>query len=254
MALNQKIILKKLQIMDAYKTAPADMGLVPLLLRLGNTLLDSLYGSERFDTVVVGDDPLVSLCVAVHLLRKGERVLIAPDSLDQAAWPEPEWGLRMGAIHGHYDNLLAQELSKHLEGFTSEDGLHKALSCLINECCRSRQVSILADDYLQSSHGVVKGARGQLIFFPVQACAGHSPYLNPLWRLAKRKITNLAFNRIEIEFIQAGGMVFTTPVSAFVDPEIGAPVGQARAEKTISLDDGGRADDVRSAFKYRGNY
>jgi len=253
MALNQKIILKKLQLMDAYITAPADMGLGRLLLRLGNTLLDSLYGSERFDTVVVGDDPLVSLCVAVHLLRKGERVLIAPDSLDQAAWPEPEWGLRMGAIHGHFDNPLAQELSKHLAGFTPEDGLHKALSCLINECYQSGRVSILAEDYLQSSHGVVKGVRGQLIFFPLQTCVGHSPSLNPLWRLAKRKITNLTFNRIEIEFIQAGGMVFTTPVSVYVDPKIGTPVGQARVDKTIPLDDGGRADDVRSAFKYRGN-
>ncbi len=232
---------------DAYKTAPAEMGLIKLLLRMASTFQHGLYGKETFDAVVVGDDPLVSLCVALKLAREGKCVLLAPDTLGEAMWPARDWGENMLAIQNHFDHELAEELSSHLSRFNSSDGFQRALSSLVHECAGSGLVLMLDGDYIQSSRGVVKGG-ASLLFFRVSSDSGHAPTLNPLWKFVKRKVPKLAFNLREIEFIQAERLIYTSPVSAFVEASLGTPVGQARPNKCVALDRGGRADDVRSAF------
>ena len=240
------ITLKKFQMLDAYRTAPVNIGVAKLLMRMAGTFGDSLYGKEVFDAVVVGDDPLVSLCVTVSLMRAGKSVLLAPDSLGRADWPDKEWGYRFAQAVNHFDDEVASVLAENLEGFGSQDGYMKALSLLIGECASSAQVTVLQHDSLQSSQGVIKGGASP-IFFPLSFVNEHFPLTNPLWRMVREKVAKLSFQHIEIEYVQAGELYITTPTSRFIDPQNGTRIGLAREV------DGGRtrysrSDNVLSAF------
>lgn len=252
MALVEKIRLKKYQVKDAYQTAPRDMKLFQLLARMANTCVDSLYGKARFDAVIFGDDPLVSLCLAAQLSSDGSTVLIAPDKLGLCMWPSPEWGVNQAAIHNHFDAASASEIAKRYPAFVPDSGFQKALALMIEQCSSNGRVRMLVGDFLQSSEDSIKGARSLLTFFPLQPAYLHDPKIHPLWKLASKRIAALAFNWSEIEFIQASKMFYTSPVSGFVDPKFGTPIGQGRDTKPYPLSDGGRADDVRSAFEFRG--
>lgn len=241
-----KITLKKFQLLDAYRTAPVKMGLPKLLARLAGTFLDSLYGKEAFDFVVVGDDPLVSLSIAVTQARLGCRVLLAPDSIGRNDWPTKDWGYAFANATNYFDDEVGAVLSSHIDNYSSDDGYMKALSALIAECAESGFVSILRHDYLQSSHGVIKGAEG-LIFFPVASGYEHCPLTNPLWRMCRERIPTLEFQHMEIEYVIAETLLLTTPASRFIDPALGTRVGLAR-EEDANHNYHSRTENLVSAF------
>lgn len=240
------IALKKFQLFDAYTTAPASMGLLKLLMRMVGTFGDSLYGSEAFDAVVVGDDPIAALGLALSLQRGGAQVLIAPDSLSTQDWPSKDWGYQLAQTVNAFDTNVAYVVAKHIDGYDPQGGYMQALSLLIKECARSQQIMILQSASLQSSNGVIKGGR-ELVFFPLHREYQHIPLINPLWRLVREKLTKLSFNHIEIEFVKARKVFFTTPPSRFIDPQLGTRVGIAREGEDAAVRRG-RADDVQSAF------
>tara|TARA_R110002124_G_scaffold128157_17_gene288700 strand:+ start:2753 stop:3517 length:765 start_codon:yes stop_codon:yes gene_type:complete len=247
MAMMRKPALKKFQVTDAYKTAPKSMPVLELVLRMASTFGDARYGKMRFDTVILGDDPLLGLCVAVHHLRQGKKVLIAPDSLSTKDWPSEEWGAIRANIQNHYDEQVHEELQRHLNDLGPKDGLQKALKILIRECAEQGQVLLLVDDYLQSSSGHIKGNE-RTIFFPLNKAHGHAPKLNPLWQLVSRKLPCLRFNHAEIEYIQAGLMINTSPVSSFIDPALCEPLSPARTSSEEQPLKWCRNDSVRYAF------
>lgn len=240
------ITLKKFQVLDAYRTAPATMGVAKLLMRMAGTFGDSLYGKEVFDAVVVGDDPLVSLSLTVSLMREGKSVLVAPDSLGRADWPDKDWGYRFAQTVNHFDDDVASVLAENLQEFGSQDGYMKALSLLISECADSERVTVLQHDSLQSSRGFIKGS-GNPIFFPLSFANEHFPLTNPLWRMVRERVAKLSFQHIEIEYIQARELYITTPTSRFIDPQIGTRIGLAR-ETDIDQTRYSRSDNVLSAF------
>ena len=246
MALKKTIKLKRFQVLDAVRTAPKDMGVLRLLARVAGTFGDSLYGKASFDVVVVGDDPLVSLCLAASLKRSGKSVLLAPDSLGTQDWPSKDWGYRLAQLVNYFDESVASVLSQYLHDFESQDGYMKALSALISEVARHEQVMILAGDCLQSSKGMIKGC-DELIFFPVRGEFQHTPLTNPLWRIVRESLVCLAFQHSEIEFIQARRLLITTPTSRFIDPAIGTRIGVAR-ETQMARHRYSRADNVLSSF------
>lgn len=240
------IELKKYQFRDAYRTAPAGMGQFALIKRVLGTLGDSRYGKELFDTVIVGDDPIISLCLANYLARCGQRVLISPDSLGTGDWPDSDWGYQLARMTNEYTRPVAELLASQVTGLSADDSYMKALSMLIKQCARSSQISMLVGESLQSSVGKIKGCE-DLIFFPLHRNQQHLPVLNPLWRLAKEKISQVLFNHDEIEFVQARSLYITTPTSKYIDPALGLKVGLAREDASehgrIS-----RADDLLSVF------
>lgn len=240
------IALKKFQLFDAYRTAPASMGLLKLLMRMAGTFADSRYGSEFYDAVVVGDDPIAALGLALTLQKAGARVLIAPDSLSTQDWPSKEWGYQLAQTVNDFDANVAYVIAKNLDGYDPQHGYMKALSLLIKECAATKQVSILHTASLQSSQGVIKGC-SDLIFFPLHRDYQHLPLLNPLWRLVRDKLRKLSFNHVEIEFVRARKLYITTPPSKFIDPKLGIRVGLAREGQADTVRHG-RADDVQSAF------
>lgn len=240
------IALKKFQLFDAYRTAPASMGFFKLLMRMASTFGDSLYGSETFDAVVVGDDPIAALGLALSLQREGARVLIAPDSLGTQDWPSKDWGYQLAQSVNDFDANVAYVIAKHVGGYDPQYGYMKALSLLIKECAATRKILILHAASLQSSKGVIKGC-SDLIFFPHHCDHQHLPLLNPLWRLVRDKLRKISFNHVEIEFVRARKLFITTPPSKFIDPKLGIRIGLAREGEanTVRRD---RADDVQSAF------
>lgn len=239
------IALKKFRLVDAYRTAPADMGLLKLVMRIAGTLGDSRYGSEVFDAVVVGDDPIAALVLALSLQRAGSRVLVSPDSIGPQDWPSQDWGYQLAHTVNAFDAKVAYVIAKHIDGFDPQDGYMKALSLLIKECAGSEQIMILQSDNLQSSNGVIKGGR-DLIFFPLRREYQHHPLINPLWRLVREKVKRLSFNHSEIEFVTARNLYITTPPSRYIDPQLGIRVGLAR-EGQAGVVRRDRADDVHSA-------
>ena len=243
------IALKKYRLADAYKTAPTEMGFIKLAIRMAGTLGDSLYGSEAFEAVVVGDDPIVSMMLALTLHRSGSRVLISPDSVGTQDWPSKDWGYQLAETVDSFDANVAQFVAKHLEGFDPQDGYMRALSLLITECASSERIMILQADNLQSSHGVIKGGR-DLIFFPLSRELQDRPLINPLWRLVREKVKKLSFNHSEIEYVSARKLFITTPPSRYIDPQLGTRVGLAR-EGESGVVRRERCDDVRSAINHQ---
>ncbi|MFL1449369.1 hypothetical protein ACI77O_13310 [Pseudomonas tritici] len=246
MALMKTTNLKKYQLLDAYRTAPSEMGAVKLLARLLGTFGDSLYGKETFDAVVVGDDPLVSLGIALSLSRAGKTVLLAPDSIGRTDWPNKDWGYSFASTANNYDEEVGSVLSAHLEGFEGHEGYMRALSLLITECASSDRVTVLHHDYLQSSRGIIKGGT-DLIFFPLDAEYEHCPLTNPLWRMVREKVAAFEFQHQEIEYVMAGKLYLSTPSSRFIDPHLGTRVGLAR-ETDADNNRYSRSDNVLSAF------
>lgn len=245
------VALRRFRMADAFKTAPVELGVWGLLARLADTWTDGLYGCERFDAVIAGDDPVVSLCAAAKLQSEGKRVLLAPDALSQESWPAEDWGLNMLAIQNHFDGPAAEELARQLPTFTGGDSLREALKDLISRCAESGRVLLLVGDFLHSCSGI-RGAGRARMFFPLHQDYQHAPKLNPLWQMVSRQLPRLRFNRREIEFVEARQLIYTSPLSSFIDPALGTAVGQARQVKPVPLDQGGRADDVKSAFEIRG--
>lgn len=240
------ITLKKFQIQDAIRTAPKDMGPLRLLARIAGTFADSLYGKAVFDAVVVGDDPLVSLCLAATLKRAGKTVLLVPDSLCTQDWPTKDWGYQLAQSVNCFDESVAAVLAENLKDFNDQDGYMKALSLLIGECSETGQVMILQGDCLQSSEGVIKGC-DELILFPLRGEYEHIPLMNPLWRMVRERVDCLVFKHVEIEFIQARRLLITTPASRYIDPKIATRVGLAR-ETQMDRNRYSRADNVLSSF------
>jgi hypothetical protein len=240
------ITLKKYQFLDAYRTAPANIGLFALISRLIGTLSESLYGKEVFDAVVIGDDPIVSMALAIRLASRGSRVLLAPDSLGTDDWPHKEWGYELARLTNEFDETVAAVLAENIIELDDHSGYMKALSALINKCASTPRISLLYSDSLQSSAGLIKGCN-DLIFFPLHRDFHHVPMTNPLWRFARKSISQLHFNHAEIEFVQARSLFITTPTSRYIDPTLGIKVGLAR-EGEAGVLRCGRADDVRSAF------
>lgn len=247
MALIIKPKLRRFQFVDAFITAPASMGVIEIALRLASTCYEGRYGKEQFGVLVIGDDPLLSLCVAVHHLRMGETVLIAPDSLSPQNWPGEDWGNIRANIHAHFDDDIGCELMRHMDGLSDADGLQKALSLLIQECASSGKVAVLNQEYLQSSSGHIKGD-SRKIWFPLPKNSSHAPSLNPLWSLVTRKLRNISFNHSEIEFIHSDLTINTSPVSSFIDPGLCKPVGPACSTGSTEPSRVSRVDDIRSAF------
>jgi len=243
------ITLKKYQFQDAYRTAPAKMRPMALMLRLIGTLGESLYGKEVFDAVIVGDDPVVSLSLAHSLASCGKRVLLAPDSLGTNDWPHKEWGYELAQTVNTFDESVAAVLAEWVGELEVQDGYMKALSVLIKKCSSNSQVCMLSGDCLQSSAGTIKGC-DDLIFFPLPQDHQHVPMTNPLWRMVRERVNQLHFNHREIEFVQASQLYITTPTSRFLDPTLGTKVGLAREGKSEAMRLG-RADDVRSAFTFQ---
>lgn len=246
MALMKTITLKKFQVRDAIRTAPKDMGLLRLLARIAGTFAESLYGKAEFDAVVVGDDPLVSLCLAATLQRAGKTVLLAPDSLGTQDWPTKDWGYQLAQSVNFFDESVAAVLAENLKDFKDQDGYMKALSLLIGECSEAGRVMILQGDCLQSSEGFIKGCN-ELIFFPLRGEYEHLPLMNPLWRMVRERVECLVFRHVEIEFIQARRLLVTTPTSRFIDPKSATRVGLAR-ETNVDRNYYTRADNVLSSF------
>lgn len=242
------IILKKYQFRDAYRTAPAGMGPIALMMRILGTFGESLYGKEVFDAVVVGDDPIVSMALAIVLASDGKRVLLSPDSVGTGDLPHKEWGYQLAQTTNSFDDSVAGVLADHIEGLSGQDGYMKALSALIKRCASSERIWLLNGICLQSSAGFIKGCN-DLIFFPLSREHQHIPMTNPLWRMAREQICHLRFNNDEIEFVQARTLYITTPTSRFIDSTLGVKVGLARESESgaVRL---GRADDVLSAFTH----
>lgn len=242
------IILKKYQLRDAYRTAPVGMGPMALMLRMLGTFGESLYGKEVFDAVIVGDDPTVSMALAVVLAGEGKRVLLSPDSVGTGDWPHKDWGYQLAQMTNSFDDSVAGVLAARIEGLSGEDGYMKALSTLIKSCALNEQISLLNGVCLQSSAGIIKGCK-DLILFPLRREHQHIPMTNPLWRMAREQVRHLRFNNEEIEFVQARTLYITTPTSRFIDSALGVKVGLAREGESgaVRL---GRADDVLSAFTH----
>ncbi|NVL48635.1 hypothetical protein F2S72_01330 [Pseudomonas syringae pv. actinidiae] len=239
------IALKKYRLLDAYRTAPSNIGLIKLAMRMAGTLGDSLYGSEAFDAVVIGDDPIAAMVLALSLERAGGRVLISPDSVGTQDWPSRDWGYQLAQTVNAFDEDVADLVASQVANFEHRDGYMKALSLLIKECAGSEQILILHSDKLQSSHGVIKGGR-DLTFFPLRRESQHHPLINPLWRLVREKVKKLVFNHAEIEYVSARKLFITTPASRYINPQLGTLVGLAReGEPGVIRRD--RADDVHSA-------
>ena len=239
------IALKKYRVVEAYRTAPADMGFFKLAMRVAGTFGDSLYGSEAFDALVVGDDPITALVLALSLQKAGARVLISPDSVGPQDWPSKEWGYQLAQMVNAFDSNVGAVVAKHVNGFDPHDGYMRALSLLIRECAGNKQIMILQSDNLQSSQGLIKGGP-DLILFPLRREFEHHPLINPLWRLVREKVKKLSFNHAEIEYVSTQKLFITTPTSRFIDSRLGILVGLAR-EGESGVVRRERADDVQSA-------
>lgn len=240
------ITLKKYQFLDAYRTAPASISPLKLMLRLIGTLGESLYGKEVFDAVIVGDDLIVALSLAQSLAARGKRVLLAPDSLGTSDWPNKEWGYQLAQTVNEFDGSVAAVLAEMVDGIDTKDSYMKALSVLMNNCSADPLILVLSGDCLQSSAGTIKGC-DDLILFPLHRDYLHVPITNPLWRMVRQRVNQLHFNHSEIEFVQARHLYITTPTSRFIDPTLGTRVGLAREGEPGALRLG-RADDVQSVF------
>ena len=243
--------LRGFQFKSAFLTAPQGMSKLKIAARMASTLFDGKYGSLEFDSIIFGDDPLVTLCLAVNQIKANKRVLIAPDSLTKEHWPTDEWSNQMHANQADFESPIGIVLGGNLGLKSPICSLKGALSHLLHLCEASKKVSIIAGDYLQSSEGIVKGCKTHKIFFPLQAGTAHEPSLNPLWKLALKQLPNVCFSRKEIEFVSAITVFYTTPVSPYVDPAIGLPIGNAIQNLNPNTERL-RVDEVRSALNYQG--
>lgn len=86
MSRNQ-LSLRRFRFHDALITSPVELSWRGRLLRVIDACFDGIYGSLHPEVLVVGNDVLVSLALALHLAECGFEVLISPDNLDIESWP-----------------------------------------------------------------------------------------------------------------------------------------------------------------------
>ena len=88
------------------------------LLRVIDACFDGIYGSLHPEVLVVGNDVLVSLALALHLAECGFEVLISPDNLDIESWPNPHYSANNLAIFSTWTDEMAEVLgSRFGNGF-----------------------------------------------------------------------------------------------------------------------------------------
>ena len=242
MAVIRTVKLRRFQVLDALHTAPIGMPWIRLLMRMAGTFHDSLYARERYDLVVAGDDPVVSLCVAYCSARAGNRVLLAPDSLSVEDWPSESWSRYVAGVCAQFGSEGGDAIAS-LTG-VEFSSLRSAITGLVELCAQTGRVEVLQEDLLQTSLGHIRESRGRTLF--CLSPGRHNPTLNPLWRLVRSGLVNLRFNRQEVEFIHANRLVFTTPASRYMDPALGDLVGQARSAPNPQLGESSRAEDIIS--------
>lgn len=253
MALKSVVRLRRFQFRDALITAPAGIGLGSVALRVLDTAIDGIYGSIKTDALVIGDDVLVSLCAALHLARSGRSVLLSPDTLGMASWPKPDYGQNCCAIYNHWDVSVAKALATHIDPIEPEHGFMKAFMTLVSECASTKKIALLDASTLQSSHGHIRGTKRAEILFPVLCELPDSAPLNPLWKIVRRLINTVTFNRQELEFVEARKVFLTTHPSQHITTDSAHIhfVGQARSEKLDLADESWRLDDIQTAFSLR---
>lgn len=213
-----------------------------------DAFMDGIYGSLRPDTLIIGNDPLVGLCSALHQASLGERVVLAPDTLDTKSWPNPDYAGNALAIFNTWENSLGLEVAKQFPGLPAPQSLAECLSILSRACRDTGRVMLIEDAAFQSSHGYIRGDRHREVLFPIRPDDRDIAGLNPAWKYLARRLNRTAFNHRELEFISAGRVVLTSHASSFIDASGGAytRVGQARDQKPEVVDAKARVDDLRS--------
>lgn len=241
--------LRRFQFRDALITAPVSLSITGIVLRMLDACLDGIYGSLRPDVLIVGNDPLVALCCALHHAEEGKMVLLAPDTLDTKSWPNPDYAANALAIFNTWDELLGLEVARQFPELRAPSSLPACLSALSSACVRTGRVRLVEGASLQTSHGFIRGAGDREVLFPLRPGVRDSTGLNPAWKYISRRLDRIIFNHRELEFISAGSVVLTSHPSSFVSASTKAfcRVGQARISKPEVVDALARVDDLRSA-------
>nr|QDQ70334.1 hypothetical protein pJBCL41_00511 [Pseudomonas sp.] len=241
--------LRRLQFRDALITAPVTLTRTGVVLRVLDAFMDGIYGSLRPDLVVMGNDPLLSLCVALRRAMCGESVLIAPDTLDPRSWPKPDYAQNALAIFNCWDEVIAREVVRQFPALPLPASMPECLTSLSQACRETRRVRMIDGTAFQTSRGYVRGDRRREVLFPIEPGRRDSAGLNPTWKFLARRLDRMYFNHRELEFISAGAVVLTSHPSYFVDATSTAYsfVGQARQDKPEFVDALARVDDLKSA-------
>lgn len=242
--------LRRLQFRDALITAPVSLTRTGVVLRVLDAFVDGIYGSLRPDSIVMGNDPLVGVCVALSLARQGKKVVIIPDTLDAKSWPNPDYAKNAVAIFNSWDEAIAEEVRSHFGSVPAGVSMAECLSLLCNACMATGRVTLIDGATFQTSHGHVRGEPGREVLFPVPPGARDAAGINPAWKYLSRRLHRTIINHDEIEFISTPSVVLTSHPSSFVDSRGSAfnRVGQARFNKPEVIDSDGRIDDLRSAL------
>ncbi|MBM5458986.1 hypothetical protein H8F21_15570 [Pseudomonas sp. P66] len=198
----------------------------------------------------MGNDPLVALCIALERAMRGERVAIAPDTLDTGSWPKPDYAQNALAIFNCWDEAMAREVAKQFPSLPLVASLPECLTALSKACMATGRVTLIDGTTFQTSHGYIRGDRNREVLFPLRPGQRDTAGLNPAWKFLSRRLNRTLFNHRELEFVSAGAVVLTSHPSSFVDSSGTAytRVGQARVEKPEVVDASARVDDLRSAF------
>ncbi|MBM3105739.1 hypothetical protein IIE18_11360 [Pseudomonas sp. V1] len=245
--------LSRFRFHDALITAPVELTWRGRLLRVLDACVDGIYGSMHPDTLVVGNDVLVSLTTALHMAESGIDVLISPDSLDLESWPNPHYAANHLAIFSTWaeemSGLLAQRFGSKFEGAS----IASAIAALCEACKLTGRVTILDGAALQSDCGHCRGNPGRHLLFPLKPEARQQAGLHPFWKIIVARLPSMKFNHRELELVTAGRVIFTSHPSRFLKPEdpTCTRVGQARASQHLAVDEDGRLNDLRSALSLR---
>ncbi|MDG3677852.1 hypothetical protein L5C90_00400 [Pseudomonas aeruginosa] len=251
MSRNQ-LSLRRFRFHDALITSPVELSWRGRLLRVIDACFDGIYGSLHPEVLVVGNDVLVSLALALHLAECGIEVLISPDNLDIESWPNPHYSANNLAIFSTWTDEMAEVLGSRFGKGFEVASIASAIGALCEGCKQTGRVSIIKDTALQSDRGFCRGAPGKHLLFPLRPDIRQQAGLHPFWKVITARLPSIQFNHRELEFVSTGLVVLTSHPSRFLHPEAStcSRVGQARVSVT-DVSEKGRHNDLRTALALR---
>ncbi|MCT7339920.1 hypothetical protein P4193_01970 [Pseudomonas aeruginosa] len=222
------------------------------MLRVIDACFDGIYGSLHPEVLVVGNDVLVSLALALHLAECGFEVLISPDNLDIESWPNPHYSANNLAIFSTWTDEMAEVLGSRFGNGFKVGSIASAIGALCEGCKQTGRVSIIKDTALQSDRGFCRGAPGKHLLFPLRPEIRQQAGLHPFWKVITTRLPSIQFNHRELEFVSTRLVVLTSHPSRFLHPEAStcSRVGQARVSVT-DVSEKGRHNDLRTALALR---
>ncbi|SED32144.1 hypothetical protein SAMN05216178_6774 [Pseudomonas saponiphila] len=210
------IPLKRFEFSAAIASAPSGISAWDLLMRVLGTLHDSLYAVLKPDVLIIGDDPVIGLLIALRVSSEGGTAILTPSGLCKEDWPSADYGAISNSEATCWTPEIALELSKWLGPGFREATLARAVTGLTAACARTERVHLIADAMIQTSSDHCRGIWGKKPLFPVALNEIQGP-VHPLWTFIRRDLPVLRFNRREMELLMPSKVILTTHPSKFVE-------------------------------------